>query len=89
MSSSGSPSTRSAAPPPPSPRVCIYLLEALRLLHQTLRSAGLGDRGEALVEQARLIAKGALLPSDLLAEDIESVQTAYAKRFTPEQRALR
>ena len=63
------------------PTVCIYLLEALHLLHETLRSTGLDDRGAALVEQARLIAKGASMSSGLLTEDIESVQAAYAKRF--------
>ncbi len=67
------------------PTVCIYLLEALHLLYETLRSAGLPDRGAALVEQARLIAKRASMSSELLPEDIESVQAAYAKRFTAGQ----
>lgn len=67
------------------PAVCVYLLEALHLLNETLRSAGLRDRGGALVEQARLIAKGASMSSELLPEDIEAVQAGFAKRFTAEQ----
>jgi len=69
------------------PAVCIYLLEALHLLNEASRSAGFRDRGGALVEQARLIAKGASMSSDLLTEDIESVQVAYAKRFSVEHQS--
>jgi len=63
------------------PAVCIYLLEALHLLDDALRSTGIVGRGGALAEQARLIAKGASMSSELLTEDIETVQAAYADRF--------
>ncbi|MEQ8719181.1 MAG: DUF2254 domain-containing protein [Acidimicrobiales bacterium] len=69
------------------PTVCIYLLEALHLISEALHSAGLSDRCGPLVEQARLIAKGASMSADLLAEDIESVQVAHAKRFSVEPRS--
>jgi uncharacterized membrane protein len=64
------------------PKVCIYLLEALELLDESVRSAGLDERAESLQEQARLVVSGCEtadpLPADLLA-----VQRAYAKRFAP------
>jgi uncharacterized membrane protein len=69
------------------PAVCVYLLEALHLLDETLRSLGLPDRCGVLLEQARLIAKGASMSSELLPEDIASVQAAYAKRFTDENQS--
>ncbi len=69
------------------PAVCVYLLEALHLVNESLRSAGFTDRRGAPVEQARLIAKGASLSSVLLIEDIESVQAAHAKRFSVEHQS--
>jgi len=66
------------------PAVCIYLLEALHLINEALRSAGLADRTAAPAEQAQLIAEGASVSSELLTEDIQSVQTAYAERFGDE-----
>ncbi len=40
------------------PNVCIYLLEALKLLRETLDASGLSDRTEPLVDQARLVVAG-------------------------------
>lgn len=62
------------------PTVGIYLLEALELLDESVRSSGLAERAQPLVEQARLVvsecAAADPLPADLLA-----VENAYAKRF--------
>ncbi len=62
------------------PAVCIYLLEAIVLVYETLKSYGLSDRGGELINQARLIAEGneaaGLLPADL-----QLVRNTYAKRF--------
>lgn len=62
------------------PAVCIYLLEALELLRESLVAAGLDDRTAALHKQARLVLEGceaaALLPHDQL-----TVAAAYDKRF--------
>ncbi len=63
------------------PAVCVYLLEALHVLDETLRSAGLGHRCPELLTQARLIAEGAAASSDLLGHDIEIVRDAYTRRF--------
>jgi uncharacterized membrane protein len=62
------------------PTVCVYLLESLELLHDSLAEAGLDDRLPPLRRQARLIVEGAE-GADLLPEDLELVRSAYDKRF--------
>ncbi len=62
------------------PAVCVYLLEALALLDESLRSAGLGYRSAPLRRQARLIIAGSAA-AGLLPSDLEIVDRAYAKRF--------
>ncbi|MDQ6727590.1 MAG: DUF2254 domain-containing protein [Actinomycetota bacterium] len=64
------------------PTVCIYLIEAIDLVRETLASSGLPDRTGVLVEEAGLIVAGCeaagLLPSDLAL-----VRSAYSRRFGP------
>jgi uncharacterized membrane protein len=62
------------------PAVCVYLLEAIELLVESLRAGGLEDRTTELVRQAHLVAIGASR-QDPLAEDVAEVAEAYAKRF--------
>ncbi len=62
------------------PTVCVYLLEALELVVETVRATGLTDRIAPLEEQARLVLAGAEA-ADLLPHDLEVVREAYAKRF--------
>ncbi len=62
------------------PTVCVYLLEALELLGESLSHAGLGPRAAVLTEQARLIVAGCEA-ADPLTADLELVRRAYAKRF--------
>ncbi len=63
------------------PQVCIYLLEALKLLTEALDAAGLGDRTTRLTEQAGLVVAGCEA-ADNLAADVHRVQAAYSKRFS-------
>ncbi len=62
------------------PTVCIYLLEALKLLKEPLDSAGLTDRATTLTEQARLVVAGCEAAANLPA-DLERVRRAFATRF--------
>ena len=62
------------------PTVCLYLLEALDLLDESLRAAGLAYRSASLHHQARLIVAGCDA-AGLLAADLDTVHRAYAKRF--------
>jgi len=62
------------------PTVCIYLLEAIALIRESLDAAGLSDRTDALVEQGYLIAAGCRT-SSLLSADVDLVEEAFAKRF--------
>ncbi|HUG86946.1 MAG TPA: DUF2254 family protein [Euzebya sp.] len=62
------------------PTVCIYLLEALELLHESLGAAGLHDRLDALADEARLVVAGCGA-ADLVPQDVQLVRAAYAKRF--------
>lgn len=66
------------------PTVCIYLLEAIHLLTETLSAAGLADRTPALGDQARLVAAGCV-DADLLPRDVELVRDAYQRRFGTER----
>jgi uncharacterized membrane protein len=62
------------------PAVCVYLLQALHLLDESLRADGLADRCGAVVEQADLVLAGAR-SADLLPADRRLVEEAYAVRF--------
>lgn len=62
------------------PTVCVYLLEALELLTEALRAAGLVERTPVLVEQARLVLAGSEA-ADLLPADLRLVGAAFDKRF--------
>ena len=62
------------------PVVCVYLLEALELLHLSVVAAGLHDRSDVLAEQARLVLAGCEA-ADLLPHDLAVVRDAYEKRF--------
>jgi uncharacterized membrane protein len=62
------------------PAVCIYLLEALHLLREGLDAAGLSNRTEVLVEQARLVVAGCEA-AEVLPADLEGVRSAYDRRF--------
>ena len=65
------------------PTVCIYLLEALHLLREGLRAAGLPSRTAVLVEEARLVVAGCEA-ADVLAADLDEVRDAYNRRFGSE-----
>lgn len=67
----------------PHPAVCVYLLEALRLLSDSLTAARLGDRVALLHEQARLVVAGAEQAGGL-DEDVEQVREAWRRRFAPQ-----
>ncbi|MGI8792259.1 MAG: DUF2254 domain-containing protein [Acidimicrobiales bacterium] len=64
------------------PTVCVYLLEALHLLKESLHDRGLDDRIEILAGQARLIVEGCEAANSLPA-DLDLVRRAFAKRFDP------
>jgi uncharacterized membrane protein len=64
------------------PSVCVYLLEALALLHEAVEAAGLTDRKEVLIEQAQLVVAGCEA-ADNLPADRHRVRAAYDKRFGP------
>ncbi len=62
------------------PTVCVYLLEALHLLKESLSACGLDGRIGPLAAQARLTVAGCEA-ADLLPADIELVRRAFSKRF--------
>lgn len=62
------------------PAVCIYLLEAFELVAEALMAEGLDERTSEFNALARLTLAGAEA-SGMLAEDVELVRSAYAKRF--------
>jgi len=62
------------------PTVCVYLLEALHLLKESLDRRHLDDRTQLLAGQARLIVAGCEA-ANLLPADLELVRRAFAKRF--------
>ena len=64
------------------PTVCIYLLEALALLHESLRAAGLYDRVDLISEQAQLVVQGCEA-AGLLPQDLDRVHAAYEKWLLP------
>lgn len=62
------------------PTVCIYLLEAMHLLHAALLDAGLPDRAALLRLQAERVIEGAER-SDVLPTDLREVRAAFERRF--------
>ncbi len=68
---------RSAAP---HPAVCVYVLEAIRLVREALDADGLGDRAPELEVQARLMLQESER-SDVVGHDHELVRHAYRQRF--------
>jgi len=64
------------------PTVCVYLLEALALLKESLAAVGLHDRIPMLVDQAQLVVDGCEA-ADLIPADTELVRHAFGKRFDP------
>lgn len=75
---------RQAAAPHPS--VCIYLLEALRLLQESAEAAWSGQVPAGIAEQARLVVQGCEA-AGLLPADVDSVRRAYRARFGPNDAA--
>lgn len=65
------------------PLVCVYLLESLGLLHESLASRGLDDRLPILETQAALVVAGCESSTALLTADVALVQEAFRKRFPP------
>ncbi|MEX2627791.1 MAG: DUF2254 domain-containing protein [Ilumatobacteraceae bacterium] len=61
----------------PHPAVCIYLLEALRLLHESTRSS---DARAAIRAQARYVVAGCAA-AGLLPTDLDAVRAAHGSRF--------
>ncbi len=62
------------------PAVCIYLLEALHLLDESLRAQQLPSRTAVLLDQARLVVAGCEA-ADVLPADRDEVRRAFRKRF--------
>ncbi len=63
------------------PLVCVYLLEALELLHESMTHAGLTDRLPVLEEEAMLIVAGCRSATELLEDDVAVVERAFHHRF--------
>lgn len=63
------------------PLVCVYLLEALELLYESLTHAGLTDRLPVLEQQALLVVAGCRSATDVLDEDVAVVDQAFRHRF--------
>ena len=61
------------------PTVCLYLLEAIHLLCESLESST-SDGRQALLDQAELVVAGCER-ADNLPADIEAIRTAYDRRF--------
>lgn len=64
----------------PHPTVCVYLLEAIETLHESLHVAGLTDRLQPLEHQAALVVEGCEATDQTL-HDMQIVRDAYNKRF--------
>jgi uncharacterized membrane protein len=62
------------------PAVCVYVLESMELLHESLADAGLTDRLPLLERQARLVLESCEA-ADMIGADRDRVRVAYAKRF--------
>lgn len=62
------------------PAVCLYLFEAIHLLHQALVDVGMADRAKPLRRQAEQLLAGAER-ADVLPEDLYEVRAAFRVRF--------
>lgn len=62
------------------PTVCIYLLEAIHLLCESLQSSATRSAIGPLRQQARLVVEGCEV-ADLLPHDLQRVRRAYESRF--------
>lgn len=67
----------------PHPSVCIYLLEALRLLRESAEASGPHGVSKGIAEQAELVVLGCEAER-LLPADIDEVRRAYHARFGTE-----
>ena len=65
------------------PSVCVHVLEALHVLHQSMAWDGLTDRCPPLEEQAHLLLAGAEA-ADLLPADLQAVHRAHDEWFGQE-----
>ena len=63
------------------PLVCVYLLESLGLLHESLGAADITSALESLEGQARLVLAGCEAEPGVLASDLAEVHQAFRKRF--------
>jgi len=63
------------------PTVCIYLLESIEMLVESLRACGLEARTAELLRQARLITAGCISDDSQLPDDVAGIRFAYEKRF--------
>ena len=64
----------------PHPSVCIYLLEALRLLRESADASGPHGVSNGIAEQAELVVLGSEAEG-LLPADTANVRRAYQERF--------
>jgi uncharacterized membrane protein len=64
----------------PYPVVCVYLLEAIRLIHDSLEPRGLDSQTQALRRKALLVV-AECENADVLDFDVERVRHAYQVRF--------
>ncbi len=62
------------------PTVCVYLLEAMALIHESLADAGLSAQADLVAAQAGLVVAGCAA-ADVLPVDLEHVRAAHGKRF--------
>ena len=62
------------------PTVCIYLLEVLHLLEESMQAARSDAGCDALRDQARLVRDGAG-EADLLPHDRQRIEDAHRSRF--------
>ena len=66
------------------PSVCVYLLEALRLLRDAAEETGQRQVPDAIAEQAELVVVGCEA-AGLLPADVDNVRRAYRTRFGPDR----
>jgi uncharacterized membrane protein len=67
-----------------SPTVCVYLLESLRLIRDSLRAHGLHQRAPEIERQVRLIEHGCLLTSQV-PDDHRFITQARRDRFSDDE----
>jgi len=62
------------------PTVCVYLLEAMALIYESLADAGLPAQADVVAAQAGLVVAGCAA-ADVLAVDLDHVRAAHRQRF--------